>query len=182
MGEIVHLIGFTWGIGGVIALLLFAVYRLLPMAMDLSELYLNGWHWLALLFSIVYMAYAEGYQGFHKGFAPRVVIRATYLRNHPRLLHVLLAPFFCMGFLYATRRRLVLSYSLTLMIVVLVTIVRLLPQPWRGIVDAGVVTGLFLGVCSIVYFLVQSVTAPERMTLSAEVPAENSSSIETNSE
>jgi len=170
VGEFVQLLGFTWGIGGVLAMLMFAVYRLTPIAWDLTDIYLNGWHWLALVFSIIYMAYAEGYQGFHKGFAPRVVARATYLRNNPRILHVLLAPFFCMGFLHATRRRLLLSYSLTTMIISLVIIMKMLPQPWRGIVDAGVVTGLFLGVCSIIYFLVQSITAPERLTFSAEVP------------
>lgn len=163
-------IGFTWGVGGVITLLLFAVFRLAPMALALADEYLNGWHWLALCFSVVYMAYAEGYQGFHKSFAPRVIVRASYLRDNPRPLHVLLAPFFCMGYLYATRRRLTLSYSLTAMIIGLVVAVRLLPQPWRGIVDAGVVVGLFLGICSILYFLLQSLTAPERLKFSAEVP------------
>lgn len=182
MGEIVQLLGFTWGIGGVLAMLMFAVYRLTPIALDLTNINLDGWHWLALLFSIVYMAYAEGYQGFHKGFAPRVVVRATYLRNNPRILHVLLAPFFCMGFLHATRRRLLLSYSLTTMIIGLVIIMKMLPQPWRGIVDAGVVTGLFLGVCSIVYFLVQSVTAPERLIFSPELPTGSSATVESQSE
>lgn len=164
------LIGFGWGLGGVLTLLLFAIYRLTPMATELLRLSLTSLHWLALVFSIFYMAYAEGYRGFHKSFAPRVVARARYLRNNASPLRTLLAPLFCMGYIYATRRRMILSISLTLMIVCFVIIVRMLPQPWRGIVDAGVVTGLLLGVASILYYLIQSAIRPESLTVSPEVP------------
>ena len=43
---------------------------------------------------------------------------------------------------------------LVLGIVGLVMAVRLLPQPWRGIVDAGVVVGLAIGITSIVHYTV----------------------------
>ena len=43
----------------------------------------------------------------------------------------------------------------------LVMLVHMLEQPWRGIVDAGVVTGLMLGVTSIIYYLIQSFIKPE---------------------
>ena len=99
------------------------------------------------------MAYAEGYKGFHLGFAPRVVRRASYLRDNPQLSHTLLAPLFCMGYFYTTTRRQIVSIGLTVMIICFVLIAGLLPQPWRGIVDAGVVVGLSLGVASILYFL-----------------------------
>ena len=46
---------------------------------------------------------------------------------------------------------------LVTMIVLLVVAVRQLPQPWRGIVDLGVVVGLFAGALSIVFFAVQAV-------------------------
>ena len=146
-------IGFAWGIGGVLLLLMCAVMRLGPMALELTGMELQQIHWIALGISIVYMAYAEGYKGFHRAFAPRVVARASYLHAHPRPVHVMLAPVFCMGYIYATPRRKLLSFALTSMIIVLVLLVRLLPQPWRGIVDAGVVTGLVFGILSIVYFL-----------------------------
>lgn len=163
-------IGFGWGIGGVITILLFAVYRLWPMAFELMGQSLSSLHWVALVFSILYMAYAEGYKGFHKSFAPRLVARASYLRSHASLGKIFLAPFFCMGYIYATRRRMILSISLTSMVVCFVLLVRMLPQPWRGIVDAGVVTGLILGVCSIFYYLVQSFVRPELLTVSPDVP------------
>ena len=124
----------------------------------------------SLAFSIVYMAYAEGYKGFHRGFSPRVIQRANYLRENPRWHHVLLAPAFCMGYIYATRRRQILSIGLTLVVMGFVVVARQLPQPWRGILDVGVVTGLSLGIMSILYFLLNSLRTPGFITVSPEVP------------
>jgi|TARA_B110000908_G_scaffold113131_1_gene132645 GT2 family glycosyltransferase len=140
------------------------------MALELVNSSMSQLHWLALAFSVIYMAYAEGYKGFHLGFAPRVVVRARYLADNPRALHVLLAPLFCMGYIYATRKRQIVSFALTVMIICFVLIARSMPQPWRGILDAGVVVGLSLGVLSIAYFLIISSIDPARLTISAEVP------------
>lgn len=143
------------------------------MALALESLPLSLLHWAALIFSVLYMAYAEGYKGFHQGFAPRVVIRANYLRQNPRISHIVLAPIFCMGYIYATRRRKLLSYGLSTMIICFVLIARMLPQPWRGIVDAGVVTGLAIGIVSILYFLAIVLYKPESLAVSAEVPTDS---------
>ena len=140
------------------------------MALELENSSMSMVHWLTLAFSVIYMAYAEGYKGFHLGFAPRVVVRARYLADNPRALHVLLAPLFCMGYIYATRKRQIVSFALTVMIICFVLIARSMPQPWRGILDAGVVVGLSLGVLSIAYFLIISSIDPARLTISAEVP------------
>lgn len=145
---------YIWGVGGVLVLLGFAVYRLAPQAFSLLDIPLSLFHWAALIFSVVYMAYAEGYKGFHLAFAPRVVARAGYLYQNPRVDHILLAPLFCMGYIHATRKRQLVSIGLTLLIVGFVFVARQLPQPWRGILDAGVVVGLTLGMSSIVYFLI----------------------------
>ena len=143
------------------------------MALELESSSMSLVHWFALVFSVIYMAYAEGYKGFHLAFAPRVVVRTRYLADNPRPLHVLLAPLFCMGYIYATRKRQILSFALTTMIICFVLIARSMPQPWRGIVDAGVVVGLGLGVLSIAYFLVISSNDPARLTVSAEVPGDS---------
>ena len=143
------------------------------MALELENSSMSMVHWLTLAFSVIYMAYAEGYKGFHLGFAPRVIVRARYLANNPRPLHVLLAPLFCMGYIHATRRRQIVSFALTTMIICFVLIARSMPQPWRGILDAGVVVGLSIGVLSIGYFLIISSSDPTRLTISAEVPSDN---------
>ena len=164
---------FIWGVAGVLLLLLFAVYRLAPMALDLAERELTVWQWLALAFSIIYMAYAEGYRGFHKAFAPRVVVRAVYLKSHLKPLHVILAPLYCMGYIHATRRRQLFSIGLTLLIICFILIARTLSQPWRGILDAGVVVGLSLGILSICYFLAIAKLNPDALNISAEIPGES---------
>jgi hypothetical protein len=53
-----------------------------------------------------------------------------------------------MGFFDATVKRKRIAYGLTLMVIALILLVEQLPQPWRGIVDAGVLLGLGWGLCS----------------------------------
>ena len=123
---------------------------------------LSLFQWFALIIIALYMAYAEGYKGFHLNFSPRVVSRARFFLEQSgfsKKRYVLLAPIFCMGYIHATRKRKIISLSLTSAIIVLVVLVSLLPQPWRGIIDAGVVLGLLLGVLSISYFWFKSTQA-----------------------
>lgn len=168
--KILKALGFAWGVGGIVLLLVYAIFRLGPMALELASFELHNTHWIALGVSVLYMAYAEGYKGFHRAFAPRVVARANYLSLNPKPFHVALAPVFCMGYIFATRRRKLMSFGLTAMILCFVLIARLLPQPWRGIVDAGVVTGLMLGIASIIYYIVLLMWDPERTQVDVEIP------------
>ena len=172
------LLGYIWGIGGVLVLLLFAIYRLAPMALALEGASMEITHWACLAFSISYMAYAEGIKGFHQGFAPRLVKRALYLKQNPNISYVIFAPFFCMGYFYATKKRQITSLGLTGLIVCFVILVRLLSQPWRGILDAGVVTGLTIGCGSILYFLYLSIIRAEVISIAADFPWEEKESQE----
>lgn len=150
-----HSFGSYWGFFGVVGLLASAVYRLWPQASALSDVALSPLHWCVLAVFVPFMAYSEGYRGFHLNFAPRVVARAAWLRRHASPQLLLLAPLFCMGFIHASRKRKVISFTVTMAIVTLVISVRQLAQPWRGIIDAGVVLGLALGVASLLYHFVR---------------------------
>ncbi len=150
-------------------LLVSAVYRLTPLAAEAFSSDFLWYHWASLALIALVMAYAEGYVGFQQRFSPRVAARAKYLREHPRAFLVLFAPFFCMGYFHATKRRKATSLSLTAGIIVLVLLVRLLPQPWRGIIDAGVVIGLAWGVISLLVFSVLAFTS-EKFDYSPETP------------
>jgi len=167
--EIIGILGAFWGLAGVSLLLGSAVYRLSLLAIDAFSYTLHWHHWLALAAIVLFMAYSEGYRAFQKGFSPRVVARARYLKLHPQPLHAALAPLFCMGFLHATKRRQITSISVTAGIIVLVLLVRLLPQPWRGIVDAGVVVGLMWGLISLGVFALRAFLA-EEFLFSPEIP------------
>jgi hypothetical protein len=145
-------LGAIWGLAGVLALLVSACLRLWPKAVDAFSYPFDWYHWAALVAIVIGMAYAEGYKGFQKAFSPRTAARARYLRQHPRLLHVALAPFFCMGYFYATKRRKMTSISLTLGIIVLIILVSFISQPWRGIIDMGVIVGLAWGIVSLLSF------------------------------
>jgi hypothetical protein len=142
----------VWGLGGVVVLLGTAVVRLALIAVDAFQYPFDGWQWSLLITHTAFMAHAEGYKGFQKSYAPRVVARARYLVDEPTPLRIALAPLFCMGYFHTTRRRLLSTYLLTAGIIVLIVIYHDLPQPWRGILDVGVVVGLTWGMVSLVAF------------------------------
>jgi hypothetical protein len=138
-----------WGVFQVLSILANALKRLVPIAIqpvvqrDLSPAQVAicvGW--------CGYMAYAEGYQAFQKKFSPLVVKRAFGLSNNPSILKVLLAGPYCMGLFGATKKRMIVSWSVTTGVVAVVQAVKKLPYPWRSIVDAGVVMGLTYGALS----------------------------------
>jgi len=163
--------GAFWGLTGVILLIGSAVYRLTPLAIDAFSYTFIWYHWTALALIVLFMAYVEGYRAFQKAFSPRVAARARYLKDYPNALHAVLAPFFCMAYFHAPRRRKITSISVTLGIIILVVLVRRLPQPWRGIIDGGVVVGLAWGLISLMIFSVQALM-PGTFKYSPEVPAE----------
>ena len=163
-------VGAVWGVAGVALLLGSAVYRMTPLALAAFAVPFRWHHWLALTACILFMAYAEGVRGFQQRFSPRVAARARYLREHPRVLHAMFAPLFCMGFIHATRRRQIVSLAVTAGIVVLVLAVHRVPQPWRGIIDAGVVAGLAWGLVSLLWYAVAGLTRKD-FPYSPEVPA-----------
>lgn len=146
----------VWAVVPVLLLLSSAIYRLGIHAVVALSDSLSLLQWCALMFSVIYMLHAEGYKGFYKAFAPRFAARVRYVRDNGSALQRIFAPVFCFGFFGATRRRLIATYLLTTMIICMVLLVSQVAQPWRGIIDAGVVAGLIVGVISIVYFLAQA--------------------------
>ena len=146
--EILGVVGAAWGLAGLIGLLMFAVYRLGGVVVAGLE---HPWGWQHVAVAVanaVFMAWSEGLRGFQQSFSPRVAARLTSLRDHPSAVRVVLAPLFAMGYFSATRERLIAIYALTAGIVVLIVIVHMLPQPWRAVLDIGVVLGLTWGIVS----------------------------------
>lgn len=135
-------------------LLGWAVCRVTPYALDGIHHFTKWYHWAALGFSVVFMGGIEGYKGFQKSFSPRVVARALHLGANPRPWWIVFAPFFCLAYFHANRRRIIARYILTATIVLLIVGMRYTPQPWRGIVDAGVALGLSWGLVAMLVFAV----------------------------
>jgi len=145
-----HPVAAIWGATGVIGIVLYAVVRLADHVFAALSMGLDVVQWSALVCNIVFMAWSEGYRGFQLKFAPRVAARAVYLWRTPVSVATrLAAPLFCIGYFAAHRRTRVIAWAGTAGIVVLVLIVHRLDQPWRGVIDAGVVVGLSWGLVSL---------------------------------
>jgi hypothetical protein len=151
-------VALAWGVLGFFMLLVNALYRLTPIAWEAVDGgLLVWWQWIVLAGWVLVMAYAEGYKGFQKRFSPRFAARAMYLAEAPSVGRALLAPFFCMGLFHAKRRVIFAAWGVTVGVIILVIAVRQLAQPWRGIVDAGVVVGLAWGLIACVGYVIQAV-------------------------
>jgi hypothetical protein len=140
-----------WGIGGTLALLIEALLRLVPRAIGplLEGAELTPTQWAAYAGAPLLLAYMEGYRGFQKSFVPRAVARAAAVVDEP-LWAKLLSPLYCMALIRARRQRLIVNWCLTLGIIGLIIVVSQMPDPWRAIVDAGVVAGLGWGTLALV--------------------------------
>jgi hypothetical protein len=147
----------TWGILGVLLLLGQASWRLGQRALEALHMGLFP-HQLAVLFVWIGLnAYGEGYRAFQQRFSPRVVVRAMHLAHNPRpLWHALLAPFFCMAMFHATRRGKWLAWGTSIMVLFFIVVLRHVPQPWRGIVDSGVVVALVWGALAILIHYIRA--------------------------
>lgn len=141
---------YLWAVLGVTALLSQAIFRLSAIAWEaLSSGEMTPFQYgVCALWSLM-NAYMEGYRGFQKKFVPRVLARAHHLALHPEPLPAVLAPLYAMAFFRATPRAKIAAWGVTGLVLVAITLVRSISQPWRGIIDAGVVVGLSWGVVAL---------------------------------
>lgn len=81
--------------------------------------------------SMAMFAYAEGYKAFQLKFSPLVVQRAMTLSRSPSppLHHTLLAPFYSMGLFHASKKRKIVSWSISIGVAFIVGAVKRLPYP-----------------------------------------------------
>ena len=148
-----------WALFGVFLIIGRAFWRLSEIAIEGifgGEPPMTSLHWGALFIWTIIIAYSEGYRGFQMKFSPRTVARAWYMAEHPTALRLILAPLFTMGFFDANRKTKLTAYIMVFLIVSLVMVVSQIPQPWRGIIDGGVVIGLGWGLISILVIFVRS--------------------------
>lgn len=144
-----------WGTCGVAYILIKAIKRVVPIALEPfmtgeGVVPLTNVQLAAYIFTCVWFAYVEGYKGFQRKFSPLVVSRSFTLQpSLSTIHHVLLAPFYSMGLFHATRKRMLVSWSVSIGVGAIVAAVKRLPYPWRNVVDAGVVVGLTWGTVSI---------------------------------
>lgn len=151
-------IAVIWAIIGLLVLLGFACWRLSAYTLESFSMPLNWLHYLVFIAWAIFMAHGEGYKGFQKKFSPRFAARCKYLSHSATWLQLLLAPIFCMAYFHAPKKRVIATFALTIMIVVFIFAFRLIPQPWKGLLDFGVVLGLAWGIVSTIYYCIKAFT------------------------
>lgn len=152
----VKYLGVVWAVVGLTLIFTSVIVRLIPHFIEALRAGLSFGNWITLLVWCGFMLLSEGYKGFQKQLSPRFASRALYLYNNPHIPHLLLAPLFCIGFIYTTKKRKLSILILSLGILLLVVGVRHIAQPWRGIIDIGVIVGLLYGLASIYYSTIQT--------------------------
>ena len=152
------IIAATWGIIGLLLLLGFACWRLSAYTIESFSMPLNYMHWIVFVAFTLLMAHGEGYKGFQKKFSPRFAARCKYLLHNTTLLQLILAPLFCMAYFHAPKKRVIATFALTIMIIIFILSFRLIPQPWKGLLDFGVVLGLIWGIVSTLIYCFKAFT------------------------
>eukprot|EP00560_Eucampia_antarctica_P006821 CAMPEP_0197828944 /NCGR_PEP_ID=MMETSP1437-20131217/5436_1 /TAXON_ID=49252 ORGANISM="Eucampia antarctica, Strain CCMP1452" /NCGR_SAMPLE_ID=MMETSP1437 /ASSEMBLY_ACC=CAM_ASM_001096 /LENGTH=203 /DNA_ID=CAMNT_0043430371 /DNA_START=258 /DNA_END=869 /DNA_ORIENTATION=+ len=178
--SLTNVVASLWSVTGVMMILLKSVKRIAPIAMEpfqggtfapLTPFQLGSYTAMCLWF-----AYVEGYKGFQTKFSPLVVARSFTLygagknANTP-IHHVLLGPFYAMGLFHSTKKRKIISWSVTIGVAMIVALVKKLPYPWRNIVDAGVVVGLTWGTCSIGLEWIKAMWTGNNPTIDPALPS-----------
>jgi hypothetical protein len=140
-----------WGAGAVVLSLLDAIARLTRHAIEgVAHGMLSGPQLAFTLVWTVVTVYGEGYRAFGSVLAPRMAARLLHLSERGTGLQRALAPLHALSLFDTPPRRLLSAWVMLVGIVTIVLIVRKLPQPWRGSVDAGVVIALTWGTVAIV--------------------------------
>jgi len=126
-----------------------AIARLGARAVATIQAGLTPAEWIALAGSVLVFTWYEGYRALHRRFVPAMVTRAFETAARSKgVLGWLTAPLRTLSLLDASRRELVRAWLSVALITLAVFVVRVLPMPWRGVVDAGVSSALLLGLCS----------------------------------
>lgn len=151
-------------------LLVQAIHRLGGLALEAHRMPLTTMQLGVSALWIGMNAYLEGYRAFQQRFSPRVVARAVHLARNPRPLFVVFAPLYCMAFFHASRRARTVAWATTAMVIGFIVLLRQVPQPWRGIVDGGVVVALVWGALAIVFHFYRAFVLGREPTQSPQLP------------
>ena len=161
----------SWGILQVVAILGNALKRLIPIALQpFQRQDLLPYQWITLISWALFMVYTEGYKAFHLKFSPLVVKRAFRIVDNTSFMNIVLSGPFSMGLFGATKKRMIISWSISLGVLLLVKLVKELPYPWRSVVDAGVVAGLGVGTLSIIFHTLKVFFTKKLPDIDDEIP------------
>jgi len=128
-----------------------SIHRLGSRALSTVQAGLTSGQWLALIAIVAGFIYVEGYRALQAKFAPLVVSRALEIASRKLCVSTLVsAPLYSLSLIGAPGRALLRAWLAVALIGCAVWLVRALPSPWRGLVDAGVAAALTWGLCALI--------------------------------
>ena len=139
----------VWTLLGVAALFSTSIFRLGSRGVATIQGGLGWGEWSGLVLLTVAFVYGEGFRTLDRRWVPRLLERALLLRDDPRLSVRLLAPLYGLSLVGVSRGDLIRGWLLVAAILGAVLTVRVLPDPWRGIVDFAVGAALSWGLVAI---------------------------------
>lgn len=148
----------AWGVLGVVLMLAEALMRLTRLAWEGVVVQFQPLPFAVAVAWCLINAYAEGYRGFQKRFVPQALDRAFSI-DPSSVAEVVLAPLKVLGLWRTDAKAMRRAWIMVLGISALVFAVKQLAQPWRGVIDAGVVVGLGWGTVALVVGLVMRLRA-----------------------
>jgi len=162
LNKIANFTASLWAAVGFVAILGKSIKRILPLALEpfgADAVALSSFQFVLYIAMCLWFSYVEGYKGFQLKFSPLVVARAQTLKpfQGTPIHHVLFGPFYAMGLFHATKKRKIVSWSVSAGVAIIVALVKKLPYPWRNIIDAGVIAGLSWGSISILAIWIRTV-------------------------
>ncbi len=157
----VRVLAAAWAVVGVAVMLLEAIVRLGARGLDtLRAEPLGAWEWATFALVSGSLVYFEGYRALHRRYMPKVAERVMALARGAGPSVVVPAPLHALALWGVERSALVRAWAGVALIVVAVLVVRALPAPWRGIVDAGVALALSVGLASFVVRVARASRSP----------------------
>jgi len=141
----------AWAIAGVSGLFGMAVARLGSRGLEGVAPGLSTLEWIVLGALVVLFVVGEGWAALQRKWVPRVVERARALRETDVVRHRLLAPLYGMSLIgggAGNRRR---AWAGVAAVVLAVVLVRLLPDPWRAMIDLAVASALCWGLGALLF-------------------------------
>jgi len=134
---------------GVSALFSAAIWRLGGRGVTTIQAGLGGFEWVVLVLLTAVFVYGEGYRALDRQWVPGLIRRARALGHAGSAWLRLLGPLYGMALIGVERPRMLRAWAGTVAIVGAVLLVRLFPEPWRGIVDFAVAAALAWGLVGI---------------------------------
>ncbi len=139
----------AWALSGVTFLFGGAVLRLGRRGLATVEGGLEPAHLAVLVLLVGLFVYGEGIRAIQRKYAPFLLDRVARVSRHGRWFWRVLAPLYAMSLVGAPPSRLLRAWGGVAAIVCAILLLRVTPEPWRGMVDCAVALALAWGLASI---------------------------------